>query len=127
MSYDDDYDDGYRNEILVLDDDDDYRNRRRRPIRRPSRPVIVRPRSSSAISRPPIVQRTGGGLSTGQLIEAGAQVLAALKPLPPPPTATSKPEIDIAALIEYQKLLAQHAKQDEQLRTIGSLASKFFA
>ena len=41
--------------------------------------------------------------------------------------ATGKLEADMENLMLYQKALAEHAKRDEQLRTVGSLASKFFA
>lgn len=133
-------------EIVILDDDDDleddyeFRNARRdhrtrRSSRRPtrsrfgggrrSRGRIVRtnPRSNAGS----IVRRDTGGLSTGVLVQAGAQVLAAIQPLPTAPVATGKLEADMENLMLYQKALAEHAKRDEQLRTVGSLASKFFA
>ena len=66
-------------------------------------------------------------MSTGKLVEAGAQVLAAIQPLPAAPVATMKLETDLANMVLYQKALAEHAKRDEQLRTVGSLASKLFA
>ncbi len=131
----DDFDD-----IIILDEDDfddDLRNarrgrskgRRRRSTkgmlrRRPGEGV--RPRDGSR-SAGPVVRRDTGGLSTGILIEAGAQALAAIQPLPNPPLATGRVETDVGNMILYQQALAQHAKRDEQIRTIGSLASKLFA
>jgi hypothetical protein len=61
------------------------------------------------------------------MIEAGAQVLAAIQSLPLAPVATGKVEQDVANMVLYQAALAEHAKRDEQLRTLGSLASKLFA
>jgi hypothetical protein len=126
-------------EIVIVDDDDDldddYRNARRRS--RPSRSRGRRSRGGRSRGRiirsnprqnaGSIVRRDTGGLSTGVLIEAGAQLLAAIQPLPNAPVATGKLEIDMENMMLYQKALAEHAKRDEQLRTVGSLASKFFA
>jgi hypothetical protein len=132
-------------EIIILDDyedDDEYRNARRehrsarsrfgRSARRPAaRPVVVSSgtRASGRSRRPasPLVRTDTGGLSTGKLVEAGAQVLAAIQPLPQAPVATGKLESDVENLVLYQRALAEHAKRDEQLRTVGSLASKLFA
>ncbi len=134
-------------EILILDDDaidgEDYRNATRdyrsgrRPPSRPGarsarggrRAIIRRPTSHTSVrgGNNPIVRRDTGGLSTGMMVEAGAQVLAAIQSLPLPPVATGKVEKDIANMVLYQAALAEHAKRDEQLRTIGSLASKLFA
>ena len=102
----------------------------RRSIVRP-RTAIIRTGGSRVSARRPtagtIIRRDTGGLSTGVLIESGAQVLAAIQPLPQAPVATGKLEDDLSNLVLYQKALAEHAKRDEQLRTVGSLASKFFA
>ena len=127
-------------EIVIIDDDDDlddddYRNARRRSRssrfrgrrgrggRSRGRIIRSRPRHSAGS----IIRRDTGGLSTGVLIDAGAQLLAAIQPLPNAPVATGKLEVDVENMILYQKALAEHAKRDEQLRTVGSLASKFFA
>jgi hypothetical protein len=133
-------------EVIILDGDEfdaeSYRNATRdhRSNRSSGSRQVSRPRTGTAIIRRggsrttggrwnagSIVRKDTGGLSTGQLIEAGAQVLAAIQPLPNPPVATGKAEEDVANLVLYQTALAEHAKRDEQLRTIGSLASKFFA
>lgn len=136
-------------EVIILDGDDldaeSYRNatrdhRSNRSSGSSSSRTVSRPRTGTAIIRRPvtrtpagrwnagsILRKDTGGLSTGQLIEAGTQVLAAIQPLPTPPVATGKAEDDVANLVLYQTALAEHAKRDEQLRTIGSLASKFFA
>ena len=139
-------------EILIVDDDlddevDDYRNaiRTRRPGRgRPpsrrgrgrrsgGRRIVGRPRRRPA-PRPqapanagPVIREDTGGLSTGVLIDAGAQILAAIQSLPTPPVATGESGTDLPNLILYQAAVTEHAKRDEQLRTIGSLLSKFFA
>ena len=133
-------------EIVIIDDDDglegdyvfrnaprDHRTRRATPPRTTGSRAVVRPtrgrivRTNTRANAGSIVRRDTGGLSTGVLVEAGAQVLAAIQPLPSAPVATGKLESDMENLMLYQKALAEHAKRDEQLRTVGSLASKFFA
>ena len=69
--------------------------------------------------------RSWAGMSTGELIEAGAALLAAIQPLPGAPSSTGHGETDLENLVTYQGALAQHAKRDEQLRTLGSLLGKF--
>ncbi len=102
---------------------------RRVVIRRPTnrRPPVQHQPAARPENAGPVIREDTGGLSTGVLVDAGAQVLAAIQPLPTPPVATGKAEADLANLILYQQAIAEHAKRDEQLRTIGSLASKLFA
>jgi len=64
------------------------------------------------------------GLATGELIELGAKLLAAIQPLPAAPTAQGDVETDVENLGIYQSALALHAKRDEQLRTLGELLGK---
>lgn len=66
-------------------------------------------------------------LSTGEIIDTAAQGLAALTPLPQPPTATGDGQTDVENMIRYQRALAQHAKRDEQIRTIGSIAKNLWS
>ena len=143
---DDDY------EVIYLDDDERNATVRRTgsvsysASRRPSigsafgssstrRPAIVRHYGTSgreyAADRRPtqvVVQqapRRGiAGLSTGELIEVAAQILAAIQPLPGAPGAQGHVETDVENLVIYQTALATHAKRDEQLRTLGSLLGK---
>ena len=101
-------------------------------IRRPaggSRVVIARPAGSRPVvmAAQPQPQTRFGGLSTGELVEVGAQILAAIQPLPAAPVATGKVEIDVGNLMLYQNALAVHAKRDEQLRTLGSLVGKLLS
>jgi hypothetical protein len=96
-------------------------------IRRPSggsRVVIARPAGNRPVVMAAQPQTRFGGLSTGQLVEVGAQILAAIQPLPAAPVATGKADTDVGNLILYQGALAVHAKRDEQLRTLGSLVGK---
>ena len=65
-----------------------------------------------------------GRVSTGQMIDLVAQIFAALMPLPGAPTATSDASVDVGNLIMYQGALAQYAKRDEQVRTLGNLVTK---
>ena len=65
-----------------------------------------------------------GKLTTGQVVEMVAALFAMLQPLPAAPVATREASIDVSNMILYQAALAQHAKRDEQLRTIGSLVGK---
>jgi hypothetical protein len=61
------------------------------------------------------------GMSTGELIDTGIQILAAITPLPAAPVAQGEAGVDVENLVTYQTALATHAKRDEQLRTLGNL------
>jgi hypothetical protein len=61
------------------------------------------------------------GMSTGELIDTGIQLLTAITPLPAAPTSQGETGIDVENLMTYQSALWQHAKRDEQLRTLGGL------
>jgi len=61
------------------------------------------------------------GMTSGELIDTGIQLLAAIIPLPGAPTAQGEAITDVENLVTYQGALAQHAKRDEQLRTLGNL------
>lgn len=65
-----------------------------------------------------------GKLTTGQIVEMIAQAFAAMQALPGAPVATRDTSTDVANLILFQNALAQHAKRDEQVRTLGSLVAK---
>jgi hypothetical protein len=65
-----------------------------------------------------------GKMTTGQVIDMVAQIFAALMPLPAAPTATADATTDVGNLITYQGSLAQYAKRDEQVRTLGNLVTK---
>jgi hypothetical protein len=65
-----------------------------------------------------------GSMTTGQILDLVAVAFAALQPLPAAPTATKDTNTDVGNLVLYQAALAQHAKRDEQVRTLGGLISK---
>ena len=65
-----------------------------------------------------------GRMSTGQVIDMVAQIFAALMPLPAQPVSTADANTDVGNLILFQGSLAQYAKRDEQIRTIGNLVTK---
>ena len=140
----DDYD------VIYLDDDE--RNARAQHVdnrrrvggsRRPGgtsvvvppsrRPTVIHSggRSGGSASRREVVLQESeptkkgiAGLSTGELIEVAAQILAAIQPLPAAPVAAGEVETDVENLVIYQTALATHAKRDEQLRTLGGLIGK---
>ena len=64
------------------------------------------------------------GMTTGELIDTGVQLLAALLPLPAGPTAQGEAGVDVENLVTYQGALAHHAKRDEQMRTLGNLLAR---
>lgn len=64
------------------------------------------------------------GMTTAELLEMGAQLLAAIQPLPGAPVAQGDVETDVENLVIYQTALATHAKRDEQLRTLGGLLAR---
>jgi len=87
----------------------------------PSRPVVIyqqAPATESAVSG------LFANLSVGEVIELAGEVLGAISPLPGAPVSTGEMRTDIDNLITYQGALAQHAKQDERIRTIASLIGK---
>jgi hypothetical protein len=102
----------------------------------PSRTVYVppggfrpmAPAPAQLIYAPPITQSPVatffGKLTTGQVIELVAGLFAMLQPLPSAPVATRDAATDISNLILYQGAIAQHAKRDEQVRTLGGLVGK---
>jgi len=65
-----------------------------------------------------------GRMTTGQVIDMVAQIFAALMPLPAQPVATADATTDVGNLILFQGSLAQYAKRDEQIRTLGNLVTK---
>ena len=99
---------------------------RARPARAIVRTPTTRVGSTRVVMSEPVGPRPSilGGLTVGELVEVAAQILAAIQPLPAAPVAVGHSETDVANLVTYQTALAQHAKRDEQLRTIGSLVGK---
>lgn len=133
-------------DVIYIDDDERNAVRRRpgpgwSPRPRSPRTVVVPP----GASRPMVIQSGGSspaygysqpqvivaqqpasfasrfGMTTGELIDTGIQILAALMPLPAAPTAQGEAAVDVENLVTYQTALATHAKRDEQLRTAGTL------
>lgn len=93
-----------------------------------TRPIAYAPQPT-AYYQPPYTQQSMtsalfGKLSAGQLVDMVAQLFAVLTSLPAAPVATRDAGTDVANLIMYQGALAQHAKRDEQVRTLGSLVGK---
>jgi hypothetical protein len=64
------------------------------------------------------------GMTTGELIDTGIQILAAIQGLPAAPVAQGDAGIDVENLVAYQGALWGHAKRDEQLRTLGGLLAR---
>jgi hypothetical protein len=134
-------------EVIYIDDDERnaVRARRRRPEfgrRFGGRSVVIPSRRTSFVRHPSsdfaewfdrrptqvVVQQPGktllGGFAIGELIEMATQAFAALQSLPTPPTAQGSMDIDVENLVTYQTALANHAKRDEQVRTLGSLVGR---
>jgi len=112
----------------------------RRPRPRPSRAVYdgssrpiydgpARPREVVIYQEPPAQPRSGlfANLTTDEIVELVAQAFAAFQSLPGAPTATGDTKLDVENLITYQNALALHAKRDEQVRLIGSLAARLLS
>src|SRR5215468_9089175 len=76
----------------------------------------------------------GGFGDLGSLANIAAQILAAFLPLPAAPTPQDNNDSDSATnaavnssnLIRYQNALAQFAKRDQQILTIGSVLKELF-
>ena len=98
------------------------------------RPQVVRPYATSGryydgrprqvVVHQSAARRSLGGLAVGDIIEMATQILAAIQPLPAPPTGQGHAVTDVENLVIYQNALATHAKRDEQLRTLGGLLGK---
>jgi hypothetical protein len=95
------------------------------PARVYSQPTAPQPQIIYAVPPPSAgAAHVFGKMSAGQLIDLVAQVFAALMPLPAKPVATTDAGTDVGNLILYQDALAQYAKRDEQVRTLGNLVTK---
>ena len=101
--------------------------------RRPRTLAVRSPHDGSAprviYAHPAAVAGVGGSslfgrMTNGAVIDMVAQIFAALMPLPAAPVATTDPGTDVGNLILYQSALAQYAKRDEQVRTLGNLIVK---
>jgi hypothetical protein len=143
MDYDLIYVDDERNAVRVQDHRRPGGNNRPGYRPRPPRTVVVPPgarptvitggSSSAGYYRPtgyPQQPYMGDsiasrfGMTTGELIDTGIQLLAAIQSLPAAPTAQGEAGVDVENLITYQGALWQHAKRDEQLRTLGGLLAR---
>ena len=83
-----------------------------------------RQRAPVVIQEAPQQKKMLAGLTTGEIVELAAQILAAIQPLPGAPSGAGDVETDVENLVIYQTALATHAKRDEQLRTLGGLIGK---
>ena len=145
MDYDLIYVDDERNAVRVSDHRrpggttrPGYRPRPARTVVVPpgARPTVITGGSSQAgYYRPTVVPQyppyvddrslaSRFGMTTGELIDMGIQALAALQSLPAAPVAQGEAGVDVENLITYQGALWQHAKRDEQLRTLGGLLAR---
>jgi hypothetical protein len=140
----------YRN-AWYDDDDDDWRNggetrnqfplRARRPVRR--RVIVhggaggavrpsVRPAAPWSPAPAPYYPPSAAGrlfnMPAPVLVDAAAQLFAALSSLPSPPQIIAgDTDKNLTNLIEYQRSLAAYAKRNEQIRTAGALAKLLMA
>lgn len=98
-----------------------------RPVR-PAYPMPVQPVQQPQViyaqPTPSMASTLFGKLTTGQVVEMVATLFAAIQPLPAAPIATKDAATDVGNLTLYQSALAQHAKRDEQVRTLGGLIAK---
>lgn len=88
------------------------------------RPQYVAPQPHYVAPSDPYSFASRFGMTTGELIDAGIQILAAIQSLPAAPTAQGEVSTDVENLLTYQSALWQHAKRDEQLRTVGGLLAR---
>jgi len=86
----------------------------------PAYPAYGYPQQPLIVAQPPSFAARFG-MTTGELIDTGIQILAAITPLPAAPVAQGEAGVDVENLVTYQTALATHAKRDEQLRTLGNL------
>ena len=98
-----------------------------------ARTVYVQPAQPASYAQPLVYAQPAqqsplsmlfGNMQAGQVIALIAEALAAFRSLPAAPVATKDIATDIANGVTYDTALAQHAKTDEQIRTIGHLVAK---
>lgn len=94
------------------------------PARVYSPAPVYGPHYAAPYGQAPLASSVFGRMTTGQVVDLVAQIFAALMPLPAAPVATSDTGTDVGNLILYQGALAQYAKRDEQVRTLGNLVTK---
>ena len=95
-----------------------------RPMYAPQAPMVYAQQPIMIGEPSPTASSLLGRLTIAQLIEIAAQAFAALQSLPPAPNPTHETGTNVQNLILYQTALAQHAKRDEQVRTLGALVAK---
>lgn len=96
-----------------------------RPVYAPQAPVFYPQQHPIMYGEPsPTAGALLGRLTISQLIEIAAQAFAALQSLPPAPNPQQETSTNVQNMIVYQRALAEHAKRDEQIRTLGALVGK---
>lgn len=128
---DDEYRNGLRNRRVVVHN----RGGGRSPWQSSPPPGAYRPVPAAPVAYVPQSSPVGRmfNMPAPVLIDAAAQLLAALSALPSPPAVvnTNDAEKDaysnLTNLIEYQRALASYAKRNEQIRTAGALAKLLMA
>jgi hypothetical protein len=65
-----------------------------------------------------------GRFTIAQVIDAVVKGFAAMKSLPTAPAPTRDTATDVANMVRYQNALADHAKFDERIRTLGDIVAK---
>jgi hypothetical protein len=136
------------NEIMYIEDDErnarvgDHRTQSvsparavvvpaRRPQRRvviqsaPREPVVVR--EAVQVAPAPVApgdKRLLGNLTMAEAAELLGELLGAFAPLPMPPVATGKVDVDVENLTLFHNAVATHFKRDERIRLVGSLLAK---
>ena len=86
--------------------------------------TMTQPQPTVIYHQAPAKPSVLAGMTVAELVDMGAQLLAAIQPLPAAPTAAGELETDVENMVIYQTALATHAKRDEQLRTLGSLLGR---
>ena len=90
----------------------------------PMQAMQTQPQPTVIYHQAPAKPSVLAGMTVAELVDMGAQLLAAIQPLPAAPTAAGELETDVENMVIYQTALATHAKRDEQLRTLGSLLGR---
>jgi hypothetical protein len=94
------------------------------PVYPPQTPVVYAQQPIMYGEPSPTAGSLLGRLTIAQLIEIAAQAFAALQSLPPAPNPQQETSTNVQNMIVYQRALAEHAKRDEQIRTLGALVAK---
>ena len=90
-------------------------------------PVVVHETVAVAPSVAPGDKKILGNFTVAEAAEFAGQALGALAPLPVPPVATGKVDVDVENLTLFHNAVATHFKRDERIRLAFTLIARLLS